>query len=77
MPKIATRDTQTLDQIPKHARPEEFLDDEALAGLYERELGKLKKSDPKRSDLAHLARRHRTAAALTAELVQAEPEGEA
>lgn len=78
MPKatIPTRYTQRLADIPKHARPEEFLSDEDLAGLYERELEDLKDKDPKRPEIARQLRRARAAAALTA-AVLAEAEAEA
>lgn len=74
MAKIATRDTQRLSDIPKHARPEEFADDEHLVGLYERELEDAKGA--KRKDVRAALARARRSAAITRSLVEEAEEEE-
>lgn len=71
MPTL-TKDSMALKDLPKHAGPEEFLDDAGLAALYERELAVMKAKDPKRAELQVKLARARVAAALT-DQVLAEP----
>lgn len=64
MPNL-TKDSMALKDVPKHANPEEFLDDAGLAALYEQEAAAAKPKDPKRAELQVRAKRARVAAALT------------
>ena len=64
MPNL-TKDTMTLADVPKHARPEEFLADADLVGLYQRELDGLKADDPKRAKVELLLARAELGALLT------------
>lgn len=66
MPKkpILTKDTQTLADIPKGHRPEEFADDASMVGLLERSLEALPKGDPKRKEIRRQLRSARVAEAL-------------
>lgn len=78
------KDEMALKDVPKHARPEEFLTDAALAELYMRELAALpaKTSNrasnrgSKRAELEASLHRAKVAAALTDQVTAAALEGQ-
>lgn len=64
---IVTRETMTVEHLPDGTRPEEFLRDEDLVGLYERQLASLPDTDSKvRRRVQRQLLAARRAAALTA-----------
>lgn len=64
---IVTAATMTVDNVPDGARPEEFLRDEDLVGLYQRQLDSLPDTDSKaRGRVQRQLQAARRAAALTA-----------
>lgn len=66
MPKLTDDPRFT---IPAGHRPEEYLDDAGLAEYYRRQVEAADADDPKRTELAAVARRHARAATATAEAV--------
>lgn len=67
-PRIATAATMT--DVPKGARPEEFLTDEDLVGFYARQLEGMAEDDPAREETVAAHRRARRAAAANAEAIR-------
>jgi hypothetical protein len=64
---IVTAATMTVDHVPKGTRPEEFLRDEDLVGLYQRQLDSLPATDSKaRRRVQSQLSAARRAAAITA-----------
>lgn len=64
--KIETAETQTPGAIPEGMSPQEFLNDEHLAGFYERQVTAADSSDPALPDLMRAASAARRGAAAVA-----------